>query len=360
MNSEAIIAYVFVKDRVLQPAEIAAGKLTRINYAFANIADGEIVEGFSHDAENFAVLTGLKTANPRLKVLVSVGGWTWSGAFSAMAQTAAGRRKFIDSTARFVRKYNLDGIDVDWEYPGLPGIGNPFRPEDRENYTALLRELRIRFDAEQKTLHRRLLTSVAAGASADFLAHTDMRAVAREVDTINLMSYDYYEPSSSAITGHHAPLFPNPADPNGVSADTSVKAFLAAGVPARKLVLGVPFYGHAWSDVGSAAHGLFQPGKPAGLDASYRNIVATLLNAGYVRYWDPIAAAPYLYSAATRTFVSYEDVESVTRKSHYALQQHLGGVMFWEYHSDSDQALLNAIYATLYSHGLASSKGLRP
>jgi chitinase len=339
-----VIAYVFVMDRALQAGEIAAEKLTRINYAFANLKNGEMVEGFQHDADNFATLNSLKSRNRHLQVLVSVGGWTWSGGFSDMARTVETRRKFIASAVAFLDKYRLDGIDIDWEYPGLPGIGNPFRAEDRENYTALLKELRQQLDVEEKVWKRPLITSVAAGASAEFLDHTQMGIVARYVNTVNLMSYDYYEPSSSTITGHHAPLFTNPADPKAISADASLRAFLAAGVPAQKLVLGVPFYGHAWSGVGPASNGLFQPGKPANIPANYNQIVK-LLKAGYLRYWDKTSSAPYLYNPVTRTFISYEDPESVRLKARYVLQHKLGGIMFWDYHGDSDGALLNAIHA---------------
>ena len=164
-SSPAIIAYIFPKDAILSPNEIAAEKLTRINYAFANIQNGEIVQGFAHDRENFQTLNALKQRNPKLQILISVGGWTWSGAFSDMALTRESRHKFIDSAVRFVEANNLDGIDIDWEYPGAVGAGNPFRPADKQNYTSLLKEMRIQLDREAKKLGRPLFTSVATGAS---------------------------------------------------------------------------------------------------------------------------------------------------------------------------------------------------
>ena len=174
-----------------------------------------------------------------------------------------------------------------------------------------------------------------------------MGKVSLAVDTVNLMSYDYYEASSDKTTGHHAPLHPNPLDPKLVSAEGSVKAFLAAGVPLNKLVLGVPFYGHAWSDVGDVNHGLFQAGKPSDVQANYKNITEVLLKQGYVRYWDPVADAPYLYNPSSRTFVSYEDAESAALKTKYVLQQRLRGIMFWDYFGDNGGALLGAIHAAL-------------
>ncbi|MGI9075029.1 MAG: glycoside hydrolase family 18 protein [Bryobacteraceae bacterium] len=357
-----IIAYVFVKDRVLQPGEVAAAKLTRVNYAFANLQNGRIVEGFAHDVENFAALNALKQTNPNLKVLVSVGGWTWSGNFSDMALTKQSRKAFIESAVQFIERYHLDGLDIDWEYPGMIGNNNGFRAEDKRNYTSLLKELRKRFDGEERKLHNHLLTSVATGASTQFLAHSEMRKVQKYVDTVNLMAYDYYEPDSDKTTGHHAPLFTSPADPKQISADSSVREYEKSGVPADKIVLGVPFYGHVWGDVGDQNHGLFQPGKPVpNAFSSYANITGEMLHQGFVRHWDATASAPFLYNPAKRTFVSYEDVESIALKCRYVRERKLGGVMFWDYSGDLNGALLDAISMGLgritNGHGITSAEG---
>src|SRR6202021_502325 len=118
-----------------------------------------------------------------------------------------------------------DGLDVDWEYPGSIGNGNVFRPEDKENYTFFLKELRSRFDIEGKRLGRHLVTSIAVGASAELISKTELSQVQLYVDSVNLMSYDYHESSPAATTGPHAPLYTNPAHPKHVSADASVKLF---------------------------------------------------------------------------------------------------------------------------------------
>ena len=353
-----IIAYIFPRDRALQASDVAAEKLTRINYAFANIQDGRIVTGSPVDAANFATLVGLKRQNPSLQVLVSVGGWTWSGNFSDMALTKASRRRFIDSVVEFVDRYHLDGLDIDWEYPGLTGAGNRFRPEDKRNYTLLLEELRARFNQEQIRLARPLLLSVAAGSSSDFIAHTDLGRVERYVDTVNLMAYDYYEPDSDKISGNHAPLYTDPADPKRASADQSVQDFERAGVPPRKIVLGVPFYGHVWGDVPPTNHGLFQPGGPVPKAfTNYGNIVTNMLNQGFTRYWDTAASVPYLYSEQKREFVSYEDTESLALKCAYIRRKGLGGVMFWEYTGDPTGALLNTINTAFYGKGADAGSG---
>ena len=339
-----IVAYVFQRNDLIQPGQIAAQKLTRINYAFANLQGGRIVNGFTNDDRNLAALVALRQENPSLTVLVSVGGWLWSGNFSDIALTKTSRDLFIESVVEFINRNHLDGLDIDWEYPGLVGAGNHFRPEDKQNYTFLLKELRHRFNQQEKKLHRRLYITIAAGASSDFLAHTEMNKVQKYVDTVNLMAYDYYEPTDDAIAGHHAPLFTNPADPKKISADRSVQEFEHAGVPAAKIILGVPFYGHVWGAVTDTNHGLFQPGKPIpNAFAKYGNITATMLNNGFVRYWDPIASVPYLYNPEKKIFVSYEDPESLGLKSRYVLDHKLGGMMFWDYSSDPAGALLDAI-----------------
>jgi chitinase len=344
-DTREIIAYVFPQDRVLSPEEINGRRLTRINYAFANIKNGEIVEGFSHDAENFAVLNTLKHSNPALRILISVGGWTWSGAFSDVSLTPQSRARFISSAVRFVERYKLDGVDVDWEYPGQSGNGNIFRPEDKKNFTLLLAELRQRFDQEQTRLHRRLYTSIATGASTKFLEHTEMDKVQHYVDTVNLMTYDFYV--GGPATGHDAPLFHNPADPKNVSADRSVNEYLQAGVPARKLVLGAPFYGRSWGEVANKNNGLFQPGKAArGVHFSYPDL-PNLLATGFVRHWDSEASVPYLYNPHTRVFVTYEDPQSLAAKCRYVTEHHLAGIMFWEYSNDSTGILLQAVHAGL-------------
>ena len=338
-----IIAYIFPKDRTLTPGEISASKLTRINYAFADLQNGQIVEGFANDAENFAFLNTLKRDNPSLTVLVSIGGWTWSGNFSDMALTKQSRKIFIESAVKFIGKHKLDGLDIDWEYPGLPGDNHRYRLEDKQNYTLLLQELRARFDHEEKRLHRHLVTSIATGASTDFLEHTEMAKVQRYVDTVNLMSYDYYVPSWDKTTGHHAPLFTNSADPKKISADRTVQEYENAGVPPGKLVLGVPFYGKSWNQVPDSNHGLFQAGKEAPNAYLPYSALISLENSGYVRYWDAQSSAPYLYNQTTQTFISYDDPESLKKKCEYVLDHKLAGVMFWEYSGDAANILLDSI-----------------
>jgi chitinase len=339
-----VVGYVFPDGAAIQPGSVAAGKLTRINYAFANIQGGRMVAGSPADAQNLAMLIALKKENPSLTVLASVGGWTWSGGFSDMALTGQSRNLFIQSAVEFIEQHQLDGLDVDWEYPGMAGLTNHFRPRDKQNYTLLLSELRTRLDQEEKRLHRRLFLTIAVGGENDFIEHTEMGEVQKYVDTVNLMAYDYYEASNDKITGNHASLFTDPADPKKISAAQSIQNYEHAGVPAEKIVLGVPFYGHAWGQVPDRNHGLFQPGKSVpDLYPAFGVISDSMLNKGFTRYWDSSASAPYLYSPAKQIFVSYEDPESLALKCKYVLSHKLGGVMFWDYASDPTGKLLDTV-----------------
>ncbi len=352
---KAVIAYVFPQDRELQKEEIGASQLTRINYAFANIQAGRIVNGFKYDDQNLATLVALKQRNPSLTVLVSVGGWDWSGGFSDMALTKTSRDVFIASVISYIERHQIDGLDIDWEYPGQAGSTNHFRPEDKQNFPLLLKELRTKFKQRQRKLHRPLYLTIAAGASSSYLAQTEMDKVQQYIDTVNLMAYDYYEPSGP--TGNHAPLFTDPDDPKKISADRSIHEFEQAGVPAGKIVLGVPFYGHQWADVADTHHGLFQTGKPLlhGY-APYSLISTTMLNNGFDRYWDESSSVPYLYNPQQKIFVSYEDAESVTLKARYVVDQHLGGIMFWDYAGDPTGVLLNAIQTGLAQRSPADAR----
>ncbi len=238
-SKECIVGYLFQGDSLVNPDSLHLGMVTDLMYAFANIKGDTITEGFKNDAENFRILDDARRKYPNLKILISVGGWEWSGGFSNMCLTSESRGKFIGSAVRFIQKYNLDGIDIDWEYPGLPGAGNVHRPEDRRNFTDLLGELRMALDSLGMKNGRHYLITIAAGAFENYLKHTDLAEDVHYLDFINLMTYEMSSPAGDSLTGHNAPLFANPRDPRSNSDDKAVEEFIAAGVPPSKIVLGV-------------------------------------------------------------------------------------------------------------------------
>lgn len=346
---EVVVGYILAgraNSAPLDASKLPAFKMTRINYAFFRLTNGLVTSGNPNDAANLAALNSLKKQNPALEVVVSVGGGgQGSAGFSDMAITAEGRRKFVDSAVAAVQQYNLDGIDVDWEYPGYTHATTTVRPEDKETYTLLLKDLRERFDVEGRKLHRHLVTSSATGATTKWLEHTNMREASKYLDSVNMMCYDWYN-NVDKTTGHDSPLYTNPADPKAISIDQAVKMNLEAGVPAHKIVIGVPFYGREWLGVEATNNGLFQPipatSKPQS-EIVYWRIAESVNAQGYKRYWDPIGMAPYLYNAETKRFITYNDAETMLTRTKYVKDHHLGGIMFWQYTGDPNNDLLDAI-----------------
>jgi len=342
--SPVIVGYAFDRTGSVRLDAAAASELTHVNYAFVSMRDGRLAEADASQAASLKALTDLRRDHTQLRVLVSVGGWLGSKGFSDMALTAAGRRGFARSAVSFLRRHELDGLDLDWEYPGLPGAGNRHRPEDRADFSALLLELRAAFDGAGTG--RRLELTIAAASSEDYLAQVDLAAVARAVDRVNLMTYDFREAESGDKAGHHANLRTHPADPDAQSAEASVRRCLARGAPAAKLVLGVPFYGRGWRGVGEG--GLYRRGRPlVGVDVgSYPAILALVGKDGWRRGWDEAAQAPFL-SNPRGDFVSYEDPDSLRLKCRFVREQGLAGVMFWEYSADPSGVLLATLASEL-------------
>ena len=377
-----------IYGRDYQPSDMPLEKLTHVNYAFANIgADGRIEIGDPYAAieklypgdrwdQPYAgtyhqLNNVLRADHPHIRTLISVGGWTWSGRFSDVALTAESRSRFAESCVQFIRDYNFDGVDIDWEYPVEGGLAsNVRRPEDGTNYTLLLQELRSQLDAAGIEDGRSYLLTIASPAGWDKVRHLDIQALSDVLDWINIMTYDFRGAWDLGTTAHHANFFENPADPVDANAvaekynvDWVVNEFLARGAEPSKIVLGVPFYGRAWGGVPdpNGDGGLFQPGNlvPPGTWDDWSSgatgindffeIEEMIASGAYVRYWDDVAKVPYLYSATEHGghFVSYEDEESLAFKMDYVRETGLGGVMFWEVTGDRNQTLLDVIDASL-------------
>jgi chitinase len=339
-----IVAYL--TDRADIP-KIGAEKLTHINYAFAQVSeDGRIVLHDPQAPRRLAELRALKAKNPILKVILSVGGWG-ADHFSDAALTHDSRAKFAASAIELIQTHSLDGIDLDWEYPGQPGPGIKFREEDKQNFTLLLKELRRQmdqYDHQQGPRGDRHSILTIASADGDYFAHTEMDKLHEYLDWANIMAYDFYN-SATKTAGHHAGLFAaGGAESTPYFAAHSVEQHLAAGIPAHKLTLGMAFYGHGWTGVNPENHGIQQPYERFAGDFPYTVLARDYIDKqGFERHWDDAAKAPYLWNPTTRTFISYDDSDSIREKLAFAKAKHLGGVMFWEYSHDPEEALLTTI-----------------
>ncbi|MEZ5021329.1 MAG: glycoside hydrolase family 18 protein [Bacteroidales bacterium] len=345
-----VVAYV-AGFRNFDFSSIDASKLTHINYAFANIIDGEVrfgseaIDDTEMNVDDLRELSALRKVNPGLKILVSVGGWGWSGNFSDAALTDSSRNRFGASAARFVRDYSLDGIDIDWEYPNHPGAGNTYRPEDVHNFTLLLECVRKHIDSLAMAEGRKdkYLLTIATGASEHYAANTELGPLSEYLDFINIMTYDFHH-GGSTQTGHHANLWLSEWDAaDGDATDKAVELHLKAGVPPEKLNIGIPFYGRIWRGVEPVNNGLYREAATTGAGMPYAEVLKALADPAFTRLYDSSAASPFLWNATDSVFISYEDEGSIAARMEYVRSKGLGGVMFWEYTEDVDGMLLKAV-----------------
>lgn len=339
-----IIAYVGGFRGLVNTDSINIWRLSHINYAFIDVKDNRAwLHNEATDTINLRKLSELKLQKPDLEILISVGGWSWSKNFSDAVLTDSSTRNFANSCIDIVTAYNLDGVDIDWEYPGMSGDNNKYRPEDKEHYTLLFKYLREGLDSVTRITKEKYLVTTAVGASQSYINHTEMDKVQLYTDYINLMSYDY-KGGTDTVSGHHTNLYTSGDDAGQESADKSIQAFLAAGVPPQKLVMGIAFYGKGWEMQSNDNDGLYRATQKGTRGGGYTYLKDSVINKnGFVRYWDEKASAPYLFHPDKKIFISYDDEESVKLKCDYVKKYNLGGVMFWEYNSDKKEYLLKVI-----------------
>jgi chitinase len=343
-----------------QVSNIDANQLTHINYAFANISStGEVILGDSWaDVEkpfpgdsttqpikgNFNQLLKLKQQYPHLKTLISIGGWTWSDRFSDVALTEQSRTVFATSAVGFMTKYGFDGIDIDWEYPVSGGeAGNIQRPEDKQNFTLLLKAVREALNVQSSKDGKQYLLSIAAGAGKAHAANLELNSLHQYVDYIQLMTYDFHGTWDS-LTGFNAPLYRDPGSRfyGEWSINDAVQTYLTGGAPANKLIMGLPLYGRAYNQVVNADNGLYQSYSGGGSAIGYGELLTKYINLnGYTRYWDNDSKVPWLFNGSQ--FISYDDEESIGYKTSYIKSMGLGGAMMWELSNDPNKKLLTKI-----------------
>jgi chitinase len=322
-----------------------------------------------------------KTQYPNVKVVISVGGWTRGENFHAMALTSSSRAIFIQSVIDFLKKYPfIDGIDLDWEYPGVNRAkdpndeydrGCPGGPEDKENFTALLREIREAYN--NNGMSDKLLT-IAAPGGYEKVDLTEPDKYAQYLDWLNIMTYDIHG-AWETVTNHQSAIYKNPNDPSGTSpvdiknkynTDYIMKYYRDTyNVPASKLNVGSPFYSRGWKNVvaNTGTNGLFakangapvgnldNPSSPGGQN-SYAQMKILENTAGYTKYRDSLSQVPWLYNSSLGIMYTYEDETSAAARCDYVIDNGFGGVIGWEISCDtSDFALTNTISGKLGING---------
>lgn len=324
-------------------AKFPMEKLTHVIFSFCHLKGNKLNIGSARDTATIKTLTALKKDLPSLKVLLSLGGWGGCKTCSPVFSTPENRMEFAESVKKLCEDFNADGIDLDWEYPAIPGYpGHPFKPEDKENFTALIQTLR-------NILGNRYEISFAAGGFTKFLQESiEWKKVMPLVERVNLMTYDLVH-GYSTVTGHQTPLYSTSKQTE--SADHAVKFLDSTGVPKNKMVIGAAFYARIFKVDTNLNNGLYQPGKFY-KGVSYKNFNKSQLEQeGYTYYWDRIAKAPFMFNPASLLFYTYDDEKSLREKTKYALKNDLNGIMFWQLTEDNDSHdLLNAIYKTAHRY----------
>ena len=336
-----IAAYVTDKSLPYVTADDAA-RLTHINVAFGLVKGDAIV---TDHLKNLYMLDKIRSDNPSVKIVLSLGGWG-AGGFSEAASTKEGRETFISTALQTMTKHQFDGLDLDWEYPCYGEASIACSPDDKVNFTTLCQGLREAIDQQGKKDNRHYILSIAAGADQYFVDGTEMDKVEKFLDYVQLMTYDM-RGGFQTLTGHHTGLYTGTGDLFRISVDASVRIFEKAGVPKEKIVIGSAFYARKWNDVPDNNHGLYQMTSSfGGYGARYSELAENYINQnGFIRYWDDEAKAPYLFNG--REFISYDDPESLKHKSAYIRDQGLLGIMYWEHSGDKKRELLQTLYEEL-------------
>ena len=314
-----------------------AHALDQLNYSFALIRDGK-ADG-SHWMGLKKVQAFLKK-HPHVDGVLSVGGWGAEG-FSDACLTEEGRQTLADSLLQLMDDCGFVGIDVDWEYPGVPGTGIVSREEDVENWYALLALLREGLDAREALHGRAYILSVALGAGEQQLSVLDPARLAPLLDQAVVMAYDMA--GFDRITGHHAALYPH--EERALSGAHAVKTLVDGGLPAEKILLGVPAYGRVWRQVSGGGNGLGQRANTSGNKTISFDELLRLEKLGYTRHYDEKAQAAWWFDGSA--FVSGEDDRSIAAKGAWVVEKGLLGAAVWQYTQDESGAMLGMLDAAM-------------
>ena len=306
-DSKVVVAYVTSWSEVMPDPQY----MTHINYAFGHV--NESFNGVKIDnEERLRQIVDLRKQKPELKVLLSIGGWG-SGRFSEMAANDEYRRAFAADCDRVVKEFALDGIDIDWEYPTSSMANISSSPDDTENFTLLMQDIRAAIGNEKEL-------TLATVASARYI---DFKAILPSVDFVNITAYDM-----ASAPKHHSALYPS-GHSGDITSDGAVTAHLKAGVPPSKLVMGMPFYGR-----GGDGYPSFQ---------DYNKVGNT--DTQYTEKWDEVAQVPYLADKNDTLVFGFENPRSLAIKCQYILDKDLLGGMYWDYSGDNEQGDLRRTVA---------------
>ncbi len=297
-------------------------KLTHLIFSFGGLHQNQFYIRSAIDSATIKRMVQLKSRNPAMKVMLSLGGWGGCKNCSDVFNTEAGRKEFAQSVKEMTSYFKTDGIDLDWEYPAINGFpGHTFREADRKNFTELLKELRTINGAPFE------ISFAAGGFTAYIDSSIEWKEIIKYADFINIMSYDLVH-GYSTVSGHHTPLYSTAQQKE--STDNAVQLLLKKGVPVDRLVIGAAFYGRFFQVEDNSKVDLYMPCKFLhSFSFKYSSDSLSAKN-GFEEKWDSIAHAPYSINTKRRLVATYDDSKSIALKTKYVVEKKLGGIMFWQ------------------------------
>jgi chitinase len=339
-NRMPVIGYVYTGTG-MNITDEAYATLDIINFCFARVT-GSYTVSISEIEQSLPKI--LEARKRGVRVLLCIGGYGSAGInISAAALEESTRKILANSILEIMEKYHLDGVDLDWEYPGFE-TGQTVQV-DRPNYTYLMTEINHTLKSQNSEY---LVTGALPGGGSSSRYEVDK--ITKVMDYLNIMTYDLN--SSEAATLHCALYNHGNATPYG-SCDTSMMEYVNAGADPKKLIIGAAFYGKKFivSSYSAVENGLgasLSTTASQAVTVQYTDIVNTYLSNPkiYHRYFDETSMSPYIYGT-NRVFICYDDEESIAAKINYVKEKGFGGIMFWDYGSDKTGNLIHAIHENI-------------
>ena len=303
-SSKIVLAYVTAWSTIIPDPDY----VTHINYSFGYVNEtfnGIVINNndFPKSEDRLISIVNLKRNKPSLNVILSIGGGTGSAGFSAMARSESNRKSFAADCKRVIDRFNLDGVDIDWEHPATD--------REKENFTLLMQDIR------EAVGNNKFLTF----ASTADPKYYDLAKLAEVVNFVNIMMYDVGKPPFHHSALHRSKMV------NSISGDEAIDKHLKGGMPTSKVVLGMPFYGY----------------RKGGDAIAYKNISGTASLANCSEEWDDLAKMPYLTDANNEVVFVYDNARSIGFKCEYLKELNLRGAMYWEYSQDDSQGTLRKV-----------------
>ncbi|XP_008184295.1 probable chitinase 10 isoform X2 [Acyrthosiphon pisum] len=323
------------------PEYIDKGLCTHVVYAFASLDPNDLTITSGNEWEDFEnkfyerLVSNSKSGD--IKVMISMGGWTDSAGdkYSKLISTGTSRRSFVNSAVAFLRKYNFNGLHLDWNYPVCWQADCTQGPSsDKTNFVKLIQELKSEFNKQDPPFE---LSAAISGYEEIIKEAYDFPSLSEYLDFMSIMTYDYHG-SWENVTGHVSPAYYKDGDEfPKYNMDSTIKLIRKLGADPSKIVVGLPFYGQTYTLSSNSEHGLGDPAKGSGYPGEYTQQPGML---AYYEICNRVANEkwqvsrdknsgfdPYAYDG--NQWVSYDDEISIKLKSEYIVNQELGGAMVW-------------------------------